>query len=239
MDFYVYEYFKKCTGEVFYVGKGTGRRMFELHNRNKYFNAVYQKYDCDVRVVCDELTNEQACEMERQRIAELKAVGQAYCNFTEGGTGFSTGELNPIHKRIAEGTAKLFDENSRFYGERNGFYGRHHTDETKRLISERRKGKGARYGADNPMFGKGFKGEKNPMYGRRGELHPNATMYLIKYIDGSSERLTAKQCERKFGIAFERIRGEGGVLHYKKKTKNDIYEGTEIEIERVTTSREA
>lgn len=239
MEFYVYEYFKKDDDEVFYVGKGTGRRMYELHNRNKYFNSVYAKYDCDVRIYKDGLTNEESCDIERQRIAELKLVQQAYCNFTEGGTGFSTGNLNPIHKRIEEGAVKLFDTNSKFFGEDNGFYGRQHTEETKRQISKSRLGKGARFGADNPMYGKGFKGEANPMYGRKGDLHPNSSMYIVKYLDGTTERLTAKQCELKFGIAFERIRGEGGTLRYKKKTKNGIYEGTILELERVTTSREA
>lgn len=239
MTFYVYEYFKKENDEVFYVGKGTGRRMYELHNRNKYFNSVYEKYVCDVRIYKDGLTNEESCEIERQRIAELKANGQAYCNFTEGGTGFSTGDLNPIHKRIKKGTAKLFDSNSKFFGESNGFYGKQHSDETKQLISENRKGKGARFGSDNPMYGKGFKGEENPMYGRKGDLHHNSSMYTVKFTDGTTERLTAKQCELKFGIAFERIRGEGGILHYKKKSKNDIYEGTILELERVTTSRKA
>ena len=235
MDFYVYEYYKKDNDEVFYVGKGTKRRMYELHNRNKYFNAVYAKYDCDVRIYKDGLTNEQSCEIERERIAELKSIGQAYCNFTEGGTGFSTGKLNPIFKRIEEGTVKLFtgDENFR------SFTGRKHTEESKKLMSENRKGKGARYGKDNPMYGKGFKGKDNPMYGRTGDKHHNSTMYLVKYLDGTTERLGAKNCEIKFGKAFEGVRGVGGVLHYRSRSKKSIYEGTVLELERVTTSREA
>ncbi len=226
--FYVYEYFKKDNDEVFYVGKGKGKRMYELHNRNKYFMSVYNKYDCDVRIVYDNLSNEQACEKEKERIAELRAIKQAYCNFTEGGTGFSTGKLNPIHKRFANGEVSLFAKR-RFYGEENGFYGKKHSDETKRKISESRKGKGGQFGKDNPMYGVKRVGADNPMYGRTGERHHNSTMYDIEYTDGSTERLTAKQCERKFGIAFERIRGEGGAIHYKKKTKNDIYEGTIIQ----------
>lgn len=235
MTFYVYEYFKKDTDEVFYVGKGTARRMYELHNRNRYFNAVYAKYDCDVRIYKGDLTNEKSCEIERERIAELKAIGQAYCNFTEGGTGFSTGKLNPIFKRIKEGTAKLFDGTENY----RSFTGRNHSDESKRKMSENRTGKGARFGKDNPMYGKGFKGVDNPMYGRKGDLHPNSTMYTVRYVDGTVERMGAKQCELKFGIAFERIRGVGGVIRYKKKTNKRIYEGTVIELERVTTSRKA
>lgn len=234
--YYVYEYFKKENDEVFYVGKGTKRRYLETHNRNPYFLAVFNKYDCDVRIIKNNLTNEQACAYEIERIAELKSIGQARCNLTAGGTGFSPGKLHPIHKRIREGTANLFDGSSRFFGEENGFYGKKHTEETKRKISESRKGKGARFGRDNPMYGKGLKGKENPMYGRTREKHPNVSMYLVTHLNGDTERLTFKECEKKFGIAFLRVQ-DGGILHYKKKSKNDIYEGTHIE--RVTTSREA
>ena len=239
MRFYVYEYYKKCNGEVFYVGKGTGRRMYELHNRNRYFLNVYNKYECDVRIYKDGLTNEQACALERERIKELRKDGQAYCNLTDGGTGFSTGRLNPIHKRIAEGKANLFDGTQRFIGERNGFFGKTHTPETRKKISKNRKGKGGLAGKLNPMYGKGFKGKDNPMYGRRGEKHPNARMFRVTYKSGEVERLTFKQCETKFGIAFLRVHKHGGILRYKKKSKNDIYEGTKVEPERVTTSRKA
>lgn len=235
--FYVYEYYKVDNDEVFYVGKGTGRRYLEVHNRNKYFNAVYSKYDCDVRIIKGDLTNEEACALEIDMIKYYKSRNQAYCNFTNGGTGFSTGQLNPIHKRIREGRAKLFDENSRFYGENNGFYGRQHSDETKLLMSMNRKGKGGQFGPDNPMYGSDrFRGINNPMYGVSRFDHPNSRKFKIIYLDGDVEYMTYKECEKKFGIAFSRIE-DNGTLHYKKKSKNDIYEGTYIE--RVTTSREA
>ena len=38
--FYVYEYYIKETDDIFYIGKGTGKRLNELHNRNKYFKLV-------------------------------------------------------------------------------------------------------------------------------------------------------------------------------------------------------
>jgi len=225
--YYVYEYFKVESNEVFYVGKGTGRRYKELHNRNPYFLAVYRKYKCDVRKVHEGLTDEQAFEKERELILHYRKSGQAYCNLTDGGVGFSTGKLNPTYKRSHRGM-------------NNYFYGRKHTEETKRLISEHRKGKGGQFGTDNPMYGVQRFGEDNPMFGRTGELHHNAKMIDVEYLDGTTERLTAKQCEKKFGIAFTRIRDTGGVLHYKKKSKNDIYEGTRIILSQpVTTSREA
>jgi len=227
--FYVYEYYNKCNDEVFYVGKGTGGRKDELHNRSSYFKATYQKYRCGVRIIEDNLTNEEACIKEVERISDLKSVGQAYCNFTAGGTGFSTGALNPIHQRIARGEESYFAR-MKFYGEDNGFYGKTHSLVTKRKISNSRKGKGGRFGKDNPMYGVKRYGADNPMYCVTGEKHHNAKMFEIVYTDSFAERLNAKRCENKFGIAFTRIRHNGGVLHYKKKSKNDIYEGTIVRL---------
>ena len=121
-------------------------------------------------------------------------------------------------------------------GENNPFFGRKHTEETKKTISEHRKGKGARFGEDNPMYGKGFKGKDNPMYGRGGFKHPNHKKILVTYTDSSEELMTSKQAELKFGKAYDRVRYTGGELHYKRRSDKNVYEGTQIVIvEPVTT----
>lgn len=191
--------------------------------------SVYNKYECDVRIVAEGLTNEVACGLEIKRIADMKEIGQAYCNFTNGGTGFSTGKSNPIHKRIASGEVSYFAER-KFFGEENGFYGRKHTEETKKKISESRKGKGGRFGKGNPMYDKRRYGKDNPMFGRTGAKHHNAKMFEVDYLDGHTELLTSKQCENKFGIAFARIRKDGGVLHYKGISKNSKYGGVIVNL---------
>jgi hypothetical protein len=230
-SFYVYEWFIVDTLEVFYVGKGTGNRRFETHNRNIYFKNVYNKHKCAVRVIAQSLTNDEAFTIEQDRIYELKAKGLAKCNLTLGGKGWSTGELNPTARNPHFGEKNgMHTQNIDFSGKNNPFYGKRHTEETKKRISTSRKGKGARHGKDNPMFGNGHlvAGENNGMYGVRGFDHPNSRMYKVEYTDGTSETLTYKQCERKFGIAFTRVSNDGGVLHYKKKSKNSIYEGTKL-----------
>lgn len=87
-------------------------------------------------------------------------------------------------------------------GEYNAFYGKKHTEETKKILSEKFTGKNlgnkhmgdvsgknnpmyGKYGIDNPNFGKKrsddfkksqsarFSGEGNPMYGRSRETHPS------------------------------------------------------------------
>lgn len=215
--FYVYEWYIVDKNEIFYVGKGTKNRKTEIHNRNQYFKNVYNKYICEVRVIQDNLTNQEACQKEIARIAELRLIDQAYCNLTNGGDGFSTGALNPAVKN-----PKI--------GEKNPFYGKHHTKETKQLISKNRLGKGGREGEKNPMYGDHrFEGENNPMYGKTGFEHPNSKMYLVEYLDNKQEYLGAKECEQKFGIAYERIRHDLiGIIQYKKKSKNSHYAGTKI-----------
>lgn len=228
--FYVYEWFKIENLEVFYVGKGTGMRRFELHNRSKYFMNVYNKHRCAVRLVHQSLTNEKSCELEIERIYEMKMIGQAKCNFTNGGTGFSTGLLNPTRIKPHFGDKNgMRTQNIDFKGEKNPFYGKLHTDNTKAKISSSRTGKGGQCGELNGMYGSNkTKGELNGMYGRTGFSHPNSKMYQINYLNDETEILKYKECTNKFGIAFVRIYETGGLLHYKKKSVNSIYENAEV-----------
>lgn len=89
--------------------------------------------------------------------------------------------------------------------------GRHASKETKKKMSISRKGK--RVGKDNPMYGKNpygnltkdeydnvlklksenMKGDKNPMYGRYGELNP---FYNRIHSDYSKEKISEKAKER-------------------------------------------
>lgn len=207
--YYVYEYYIKSTGVVFYVGKGKNYRYNQLNNRNKSFLEIYNNNECDVRFVKENMTNQEALQLEQERISELKQINQAQCNFVDGGIEIGT-------------------EGVKFYGEKNGFYGRKHTEDTKKKISQSKVGCKGLIGKDNPMYGKGLKGEDNPMYGKKGLFAPNKRPYVIIYIDGTSEIMLYKECEKKFGIAFIRVSKNGGVLEYKKKCKADIYEGTQV-----------
>lgn len=85
--YYVYEWYVVETLEVFYVGMGHGDRMFctNERKRNELFNDVMSKNKCDVRIHQFNLAYDYARARERKRIAELKEIGQAFCNLTPGG----------------------------------------------------------------------------------------------------------------------------------------------------------
>ena len=85
--FYVYEWFNIDTGEVFYVGKGTGSRWKDRSSRNQYFKNYYKKYNCNVRKAKEELTEEEAFKLEIELIKQYKDKGECKCNLTLGGEG--------------------------------------------------------------------------------------------------------------------------------------------------------
>lgn len=89
--FYIYEWYNIDTGEVFYVGKGSGNRYKKISKtvRNIYFVNYINKYHCNVRIRYNNLTEERAFQLEIQTIKKYKAINQCKCNFTEGGEGIS------------------------------------------------------------------------------------------------------------------------------------------------------
>ena len=70
-EFYVYFHLKEDTGEIFYVGKGKNKRAFSRHGRNDYWLKVVNKHGLKVVIVKESLSNEDACELEKQYIKEF------------------------------------------------------------------------------------------------------------------------------------------------------------------------
>lgn len=141
MEYYVYEWFINDTLEIFYVGKGKGLRRFSLAGRNKYFMRIYNKYSCSVRIYKAYLTEYEAWAIEKDRIDELKGIGQAKTNLHSGGRGGNTiayMDEEDILKR--NNKIKKFLKDTNFCkGTNNPFYGKTHSDEFKRKQSRRMK----------------------------------------------------------------------------------------------------
>jgi hypothetical protein len=112
--FYVYEHWRKDRNECFYVGKGHGRRAYDMRRgRNRWHKFLQAKLSAlgtaiEVKIIEGGLTEREAFDLEVSRIAFWKNDGADLCNLTLGGDGPT---------------------------------GRKHTEEWKRANSERMKGR--------------------------------------------------------------------------------------------------
>jgi group I intron endonuclease len=147
----------------------------------------------------------ETCEINMIKI--YKSLGADLTNQTDGGdtgpdiTGFkNTKEHNDKIRRAKTGKKrKPFSDEWRKrmsevrLGEKNPMFGKRHSDETKKLISDaarnisletRKLMSEANSGENNPMFGR--TGEKNPMFGRTGEKNP---MYGKKHSEEAKQKM--------------------------------------------------
>ncbi len=83
--YYVYAHRKETNGEIFYVGKGSGKRAYKK-DRSDWWKNIVNKHGRKVEILSDNLTEEDAFELEKFVISEMKGK---LCNMTEGGEGSS------------------------------------------------------------------------------------------------------------------------------------------------------
>lgn len=122
--FYTYIHIRNDIGEVFYVGKGTGRRAFAL-GRNPYWNSIVAKHGHTVHIVAYFANEADAFEHEKEMIAELRAAGFNLANMTDGGEGSSGWVPSAETKARISATSK----------------GRKHSCESRLRMSVSRKGR--------------------------------------------------------------------------------------------------
>jgi len=92
--FYVYEHWRLDRDECFYVGKGKGYRAYSRHSRNRFHKAICEKLKnigsaFEVRMVATGLTEEEAFNLEIERIKFWRMAGADLANATDGGEGVS------------------------------------------------------------------------------------------------------------------------------------------------------
>lgn len=121
--YYVYEYWRLDNNTCFYVGKGSRKRCYNIKQRNKHFKDILNKTECAMVIVADNLTEEEAHQIECYLI---------HSYVFEEGYGINC----KGHKTIS-GTPYL--TNSTWGGE--GSSGVVVTDETKKKISKAGKGR--------------------------------------------------------------------------------------------------
>ena len=102
MDYYVYIHKQKDTGQVFYVGKGRGRRAWSAYSRSKFWKSKVEKHGIVVELVLDNIQEWYALELEQELILKygrLDLNTGTLVNFTDGGDGAS-GFKQPDHSKM-------------------------------------------------------------------------------------------------------------------------------------------
>ena len=124
--FYVYEWYIVETGEVFYVGKGTGKRYKEYKRRNKMFLDFYNTHNCKPRIIYIDLEEDEAFFLEHLTIMYyLQNTDYRLTNQNTGGNGGNTSiyktqaQLDCIERKRGVSVN---------VGKDNGMYGRNWTE---------------------------------------------------------------------------------------------------------------
>jgi len=173
MEYTIYVITNEVNGKE-YVGVTCDlERRWRQHKqnvRNKQSGHLYnamRKYRIEyfsIQVVESAETREQACELEKQWIADLDTYHGAGYNMTEGGDRppVLTGEDHPMYGRTGQ-DAPMYGREG-VSGENHPMYGVTGEDHPGSQLT----------GEDNPMYDNGemIAGEDNPMYGRTGQDAP-------------------------------------------------------------------
>jgi hypothetical protein len=106
---YVYAHARSDTGEIFYVGKGSGRRAFAFTGRSAWHSRVVSKCGADVHILARGLTKTEAYRYEKQLIAESSELCIRLVNLSAGGEGNDGHVHSPsVRAAISKGnTGKL------------------------------------------------------------------------------------------------------------------------------------
>jgi group I intron endonuclease len=87
--FCVYRHIRLDKNTPFYVGKGTLKRARNLYARNFIHKRIRKKYGCQVEIIENYLTEEEAFNKEIEFIKLYKSLGYCEANMTLGGEGLS------------------------------------------------------------------------------------------------------------------------------------------------------
>lgn len=136
-NFYVYVHTRNDTGEVFYVGKGSGRRAFVRGRteRSQYWTRIAAKHGFTALILERFQNEDDAFCMERYLIASYNALCKSLVNHTLGGEGTSgpCSEEKRLKllgkKRSAESIQRMRDAQLAVRANENSR--RQHTAETK------------------------------------------------------------------------------------------------------------
>jgi hypothetical protein len=157
----VYRHIRLDTNKVFYIGIGNNtRRAYCKKNRNNYWHNVVNLSDYKVDILFDDLSREEACEKEMEFIqlyGRKDLNNGTLVNMTDGGEDIK----NLVYTQ--ERRQKMSINST---GSLNLFYGKKHSEETKKILSQKALGKKTS-DAVKLKISKSLKGDKNYWYGKK------------------------------------------------------------------------
>jgi hypothetical protein len=128
---YVYRHIRLDKNEPFYIGIGSDNSYYranERSRRNPIWENIVQKTDYRVDILVDDISWEEACEIEKWFISFYGRRDNntgILCNMTDGGDGILGLVFTDEHRKKLSNSRK----------------GRKFSDETKRRIGEKSKGR--------------------------------------------------------------------------------------------------
>jgi len=142
--YYIYAHINPLKNEIFYIGKGSGKRAFVNKRRSTFWYSTAKKYGFIVDILEEGLTEDKAYEREKWYIERIgrKDLGKGpLVNHTDGGDKPPSNK----NKKHSEETKKKMSLSA--VGNKNGL-GHILKDDLKEKLSKNRIGK------NNPNWGK-------------------------------------------------------------------------------------
>lgn len=227
-EFYVYEWFIVGTNEVFYVGKGKNNRYKQL-KKNKFFMDMYNAHECDVRIICDNLTENEAFEKEKEIIAYYRNNTEyRLTNVTDGGEGVSgwipSDELKQRQSVISKERWQNDEFKERMIAIRNDENSVYQSKEFRNKISQ------IVQGTNNPNYGNTWNEEQRKHLSKirkemglaKGINNPTATSIIcletgevFNLISEAQEQYGVKTISS-FSIALKNRQKTAGNMHWLK-----------------------
>jgi hypothetical protein len=147
---YVYRHIRLDKNVPFYIGLGTDSNYSRAHqtkSRNQHWHNVVKNSEYRVEIMLDDLSFEEACVKEIELISvygRVDTCGGSLVNWTDGGQG-TLGWRHEVGywtgKSLPESMCKNLSEVAKLrVGEKNHFYGKNHSEETKEKLRQSRLG---------------------------------------------------------------------------------------------------
>lgn len=131
--FYTYAH-TKPDGTTFYVGKGQGRRAWDVNHRNKHWKATVKKHGIpNVEIMANWEKENDALEHEKVWIALYRLVNSNMANYADGGQGCSGYKYTKQQRKNRSGAG-------------NGMFGKKRSEKELNIISEQTRKKMAEKG---------------------------------------------------------------------------------------------